>query len=164
MQPRGSDLSPARSEKGGLSFVELVGSGFRLICFLSYPWFPHPYRYFSPVCPPKGQVGGLGHEILLVPWEFLKDPVLFTLVLSPLCPLLCAVMASEPPHSIWQCEELKASSLGFVERAAVLLICCQRARKHRQPGGVGREECPMVSPSEPRFLEWPPFSLPLFLK
>lgn len=80
------------SEEGGLSL---------LFCFLSYSRFPHPHHYPSPVCSPKREVDGLGHEVLLGglldPWEFLKDPVLLLFVSAPsLYPALCSVGIRTP--------------------------------------------------------------------
>lgn len=44
----------------------------------------HHHRHPSPICSPRGELGGLGHDVLLggllLPCEFLKDPVLFLLV------------------------------------------------------------------------------------
>lgn len=46
-----------------------------------------------------------------------------------------------------KCEELNASSLGFVDGLVVLLIC-PKAPEHRLPWGMGRKESAMGVPSE----------------
>lgn len=65
------------------------------------------------------------------------------------------MMASELPHCIWLCEELNASSLGFVDGIAVFLLCFQRAQEHRLLGGAGRKASTMGVPPEAQSLTSP---------
>jgi hypothetical protein len=91
-------------------------------------------------------------EALCFPVNFYKTLYCFTCCLPSLCTLLRAVMASELPHYIWQCEELNASSLGFVDRITVFQICYQRALEQRLLGEMDRKAGTMDVPSEARSL------------